>query len=118
MEFRVRFYETVDGDKPLVDFLQSLRATSPVLRQLVVMGLKKLERREHHRPPLTDRVQGTDGLYELRVGRADIARVFFYFRPGQEIICTNGYVKKAQQLDPREVRRAERLRADWEARHP
>ena len=118
MEFRVRFYETADGAKPLVEFLQNLRRTSPALRQLVITGLKKLEQRDQHAPPLTDRVRGTDGIYELRVGRTDIARVFFFFRPGQEIICTHGYVKKTQHLDPREIRRAERLKADWEARHP
>jgi hypothetical protein len=57
-------------------------------------------------------------LFELRVGGANIARVFFFFRPGQEITCTNGYVKKSQRLDPQEVARAARYRIDWEARHP
>lgn len=55
---------------------------------------------------------------ELRVGRTDIVRVFFFFQPGQIIICTNGYVKKSQKLDPGEVAQAERFKADWERRHP
>jgi hypothetical protein len=118
MEFRVRFYETVDGDKPLAGFLRSLRAEQPVLHGLVVTGLKRLQQRRHHGPPRTARVAGTEGLYELRVGRTDIARVFFFFRPGQEIVCTSGYVKKSQKLDPSEVERAQRYQADWEARNP
>jgi hypothetical protein len=51
-------------------------------------------------------------------GRTDIARVFFFFRPNQEIVCTNGYVKKTQKLDPSELAKAERYKADWEQRHP
>ncbi len=117
MEFRVRFYQTSDGTRPLVEFLRSLQRDSPDLHDLVV-GVKLLEQRQHHGPPRTDGVQGTEGIYELRVGRTNIARVFLFFRPGQEIICTNGYVKKAQRLDRREVERAERLKADWEARNP
>ena len=55
---------------------------------------------------------------ELRVGRANIARVFFFFRPNREIVVTNGYVKKAQKLDPEEIVRAERYKAYWERRYP
>lgn len=57
-------------------------------------------------------------MLELRVGRDQIARVFFFFRPNQEIVCTNGYVKKRQQLDLNELAKAERYKADWEQRHP
>jgi phage-related protein len=118
MRFRVRFYETVAGDKPLAEFLRSLETEHPVLHHLLNNGIKKLELRQHHRPPRTERVAGTEGLYELRVGRTDIARVFFFFRPGQEIVCTSGYVKKSQRLDSGEIERALRYQADWEARNP
>ena len=55
---------------------------------------------------------------ELRVGRSDIDRVFFNFRPNWEIVCASSYVKKTQKLEPGELARAERYRADWEQRHP
>ena len=42
--------------------------------------------------PLTAPVLGSPGIMELRVGRTDIARVFFFFQPNREIVCTNGYV--------------------------
>jgi hypothetical protein len=118
MDFRVRFYKTSGGEKPLVEFLRALKARQPVLHELVVAGIKKLESRQHHGPPRTERVAGTEGLYELRVGRTNIVRVFIYFRPDQEIVCTSGYVKKSQKLDPKEVERALRYQADWEVRHP
>lgn len=109
MEYRVRFYETEAGDKPMVDFLESLRGRSDVLHKLATAGLLKLRNRDFHGPL---------GVFELRVGRTDIARVFFFFQPNREIVCTNGYVKKAQKLDPSEIARAERYKADWERRHP
>lgn len=118
MEFRVTFYRTEDGDKPVARFLDDLEIADPVLSSLTTMGLAKLGDRRFHGPPLTAAITGTPGLYELRVGRGDIARVFFFFRPNREIVCTNGYIKKSLRLDPREVARAERHRADWERRFP
>jgi hypothetical protein len=116
VEYRVIFYSTEDGEKPLVAFLESLRGRNDTLHKLVTAGLRKLKDRDNHGPPLTASIQGTS-LMELRVGRSDIARVFFFFQPNREIVCTNGYVKKSQKLDPNEVARAERYKIDWERRH-
>lgn len=117
MEYRVVFYSTEDGGKPVLEFLEGLRGRNNALHKLVTAGLRKLKNRDNHGPPLTAAIQGSS-LIELRVGRSDIARVFFYFRPNREIVCTSGYVKKAQKLDLSELARAERYRADWERRHP
>jgi hypothetical protein len=118
VEYRVIFYRTEEGDKPIAEFLASLEGKTPALHKLVAAGIRKLKNRANHGPPLTAPVHGSLSIMELRVGRTDIARVFFFFRPNREIICTNGYVKKAQKLDPNEVARAERYKADWERRFP
>lgn len=118
MEYRVTFYRTEGGDKPVAEFLESLRGKNEALHKLVTAGLRKLKNGNNHGPPLTVPVQGSSGIVELRVGRADIARVFFFFRPNREIVCTNGYVKKSQRLDPDQLARAERYKADWERRFP
>lgn len=118
MEYRIVFYSTEEGEKPVVEFLESLRGRNDALHKLVIAGLQKLRIRDNHGPPLTASIRGSASLMELRVGRTDIARVFFFFRPNQEIVCTNGYVKKSQKLDPGEVARAERYKMDWERRHP
>jgi hypothetical protein len=80
LKFCVRFYAKEEGERPVLDFLESLRTTHPVLHKLVTAGLRKLQNRAMHGPPLTARVEGTDGIYELRVGGADIARTFFFFQ--------------------------------------
>jgi hypothetical protein len=118
VEYRVTFYQSEDGHKPVVELLETLRLGNPTLHKLLTAGLRMLKQREHHGEPLTKPITGSAGMLELRVGRTDIARVFFFFRPNREIVCTNGYVKKSQKLDPSELARAERYKADWERRYP
>ena len=118
MEFRVTFYRTEDGDKPLARFFDELATANPALFALVYAGIGKLRDRSQHGRHLTSAIAGYPGLYELRVGRDDIARVFFFFRRDREIVCTSGYVKKPRRLDPREIERADRYKADWERRFP
>lgn len=120
MRYDVRFYSTWEGEKPVRTFLEDLRERKKdrVLVGLVTAGIKKLEQSEHHGPPLTGWADKKAGILELRVGHKDIARVFFFFRPGQRIIMTNGYVKKGQKLDPKELEKAKRYKRDWEERFP
>ncbi len=118
MQFNVRFYYDTDGHKPLTVFLEDLRKTERILHKLVVAGIKKLELSERHGPPLTELVDKKYAIFELRIGDKNIARVFFFFQQGQEIILTNGYVKKQQKVDAGELERARKYKKDWEERHP
>jgi phage-related protein len=118
VQFSIRFYFTTSGEKPLVAFLTDLRATEPILHKLVVAGIKKLEQSERHGPPLTEKVDSKDHIFELRIGNTNIARVFFFFQQGQELILTNGYVKKSQKLDTTELEKARSYKRDWEKRYP
>lgn len=113
----VRFYYDTEGTKPVVDFLETLRRQDRILHKLVVAGIKKLEMSERHGPPLTELIDKEYDIFELRVGHKNIARVFFFFQQGQEIIVTNGYVKKQQKVDTSELERARRYKADWQVRH-
>jgi hypothetical protein len=115
MRYTPRFYTTADGVQPVVDFLDELRSSQPILHKLVVAGIAKLEDSQRHGPPLTELVDPDELIFELRVGRANIARVFFFLH-GQELVLTNGYVKQRRQLDRRELARARRYKLDWESR--
>jgi phage-related protein len=116
MQFRVRFYFDAGGNKPIIAFLEDLRKQDRILHKLVVAGMKKLELSERHGPPLTELVDRKDDIFELRIGDKNIARVFFFFRPGQEIIVINGYVKKQRKVDTGELERARTYKKDWEER--
>ncbi|HEY7035208.1 MAG TPA: type II toxin-antitoxin system RelE/ParE family toxin [Thermomicrobiales bacterium] len=107
MEFRIAFYRAANGEAPIVTFLDDLRRRQPALHRLVIAGLGELRSSDYHGPPLTTRIDAS-GIFELRAGSTDAARVFFFFQPAQEIVCTNGYVKKTQKLDTGELDRARR----------
>lgn len=116
MRFSVRFYSDAEGNKPVLTFLEDVRKQDRVLHKLVVAGIKKLETSERHGPALTLLIDQKDALFELRIGDKNIARVFFFFQQGQQIILTNGYVKKQQKVDARELERARTYKKNWEKR--
>lgn len=118
MNFAVLFYRTRNDDCPMVAFLDRLRLQQPELHKLLIAGLEKLRNSERHGLPLTRQVDARHKIYEVRVGGANIARAFFYFRHGQQIIVTNGYVKKTAKVDVGELDTAIRYKTDWEARFP
>lgn len=103
MAYPITFYKGSDGSRPVVDWLEVLRKSEPILEKLVVSGLEKLRKSERYGPPLTKGIDDTNGLFELRVGKTNTARVFFFFQSSQEIVVTNGYVKKRQKLDQGEL---------------
>jgi len=118
VKFTVKPYFTRDGEQPVFTFLADLKKTQPALAKLLEAGIRKLGDRANHGPPLTEEVDHKNGILEVRVGHTNIARAFFFFRRGREIIVTNGYVKKGQKLDPRELKRAQDYKRDWEERFP
>lgn len=69
MEYRITFYETERGTRPVAEWLEVLRATDPVIEKLVVSGLEKLRNSERHGPPLTEAIDNSPGMFELRVGK-------------------------------------------------
>ena len=115
MRYSVEFYSTQNGEKPVAGFIADLRVKHPDLHKLVTAKIKKLQDSRYHREPLTRQVH-PDGIFELRVGRKNIARVFWFYRPGRVIILTSGYVKKKQKLDSAELQRARDCKKDWEER--
>jgi Phage derived protein Gp49-like (DUF891) len=97
MQFSVRFYDDAEGNKPVLAFLEGLRKQDPILHKLVVAGIKKLEMRERHGPPLTRLVDQKYDIFELRIGDKNIARVFFFFRQGREIILISAMLRNGRK---------------------
>lgn len=55
-----------------------------------------------------------DGIFQLRsqVGN-DISRVLYFFYVGQDIVVTNGFIKKTQTTPPGEIETAKKYRDDY-----
>lgn len=61
-------------------------------------------------------LEGTDGLYEMRVKvGSDIYRIFCFFDKGQLVILLNGFQKKTDKTPRQEIERAERLKKQYHA---
>ncbi len=110
--YQVTFYKTAAGVKTLGAWLKGLETSNPVLHDMVAAGLVKLRNPQTHKPHFTVLVDKERRIYEMRVGRKDIARVFFFHAPGDVLIATNAYVKQQQELDRGELDRAQRFQAD------
>ena len=60
-------------------------------------------------------LEGTDGLYEIKVlqGR-DIFRIFCFFDKGQLIVLANGFHKKTQKTPKSEIEKALKIKKEYE----
>lgn len=75
VQFEIRFYYGEAKKAPMLEFLNDLRDRQPVLDKLLIAAFEKLKESERHGFPLTRAIKSVPGLFELRVGDADIARV-------------------------------------------
>ena len=61
-------------------------------------------------------LEGTDGLYEIRVkvGR-DIYRIFCFFDKGNLVVLANGFQKKSQKTPRTEIHKATAIKQLYES---
>lgn len=61
-------------------------------------------------------LEGTNGLYEIRVQvGSNIYRIFCFFDEGNLIVVGNGFQKKTQKTPAKELDRALKIKAEYEA---
>ena len=61
-----------------------------------------------------DHMEGTDGLYEIRIEvESNIFRIFCCFDEGNIVILFNGFQKKTQKTPKTEIEKAERLKQEY-----
>ena len=59
-------------------------------------------------------IEGTDGLYEMRITLgSDIFRVFCFFDKGRLVVLLSGFQKKTQKTPKKEIDKAVRLMAQY-----
>ncbi len=59
-------------------------------------------------------LEGTDGLYEIRVEfQGNIYRIFCCFDEGQLVVLFNGFQKKSQKTPVSEIERALKIMAEY-----
>lgn len=59
-------------------------------------------------------IEGTDGLYEIRVqAGGDIFRVFCFFDEGKLVVLANGFQKKTQKTPKKEIDKALKIKTEY-----
>lgn len=59
-------------------------------------------------------IEGTDGLYEIRIQQgSDIFRIFCFFDEGKLIVLANGFQKKTQKTPKSEIEKALKIKSDY-----
>ena len=60
-------------------------------------------------------MEGTNGLYEIRVQFGnDIFRIFCFFDEGKLVVLTNGFQKKTQKTPKKEIEMALKIKEEYE----
>lgn len=63
-------------------------------------------------------LEGTDGLFEIRVKvGSDIYRIFCFFDKGNLVILLNGFQKKTDKTPKNEIIKAEKLKQKYHEEH-
>lgn len=61
-------------------------------------------------------IEGSGGLYEIRVQQgSDIFRIFCFFDEGKLIVLTNGFQKKTQKTPKKEILKALKIKEEYES---
>lgn len=111
--FTVEFYETEDGDKPLIRFMDSIDGKLAAKLGLCIRLL--MDGGPNLRAPYSKYL--AEGIFELRAKQStNIARALYFFAPGRLAVITHGFVKKQDKTPVAELDRAVRYRHDWERR--
>ena len=109
-KFIVEYYKKEDDSCPTEEFMNSLdmKMRAKILRLQFLLEQNGNQLTEPYSKHLED------GIFELRAQQGNnIARILYFFRIGQRIVITNGFVKKSQKTPKKELELAKRYRADY-----
>ena len=111
--FTIIFYRKHNGESPIEDFLNSLDVK---MRKKALMEIRLLKEFGNAlRRPFSEPLG--QGIFELRIQSANnISRILYFFYTGENIILTNGFIKKTQKTPVQEIAIALKYKADYESR--
>ena len=94
------------------DFYENQRQK---VKEKIIWTFKLLETIQLIPEEYLKHIEGTDGLYEIRVKQgSDIFRIFCFFDEGKLIILANGFHKKTQKTPKKEIDKALKIKHEYE----
>ena len=95
-------------------FEEFFEKQSQKVRDKIIKVLDIIEQIE--RVPVTylKYIEGTNGLFEIRVQLgSDIFRIFCFFDGNKMVVLLCGFQKKTQKTPPGEIKKAEKIMSDY-----
>lgn len=105
--YNIIMYEKDNGEKPVERFLDELnvKIKARVMRMIKILKENGTRLREPYSKKLED------GIFELRIQQGNNRlRVLYFFIQGNNIVLTNGFVKKTQRTPKKEMEKAKKYR--------
>lgn len=87
----------------------------PKVRDKVIWTIWVIEHLQQVPEEYLKHLEGTDGLYEVRIQQgSEIFRIFCFFDKGQLVVLANGYQKKTQRTPKNKIDKALRIKKQYE----
>lgn len=95
-----------------IDFFQK---QNQKVKDKIIWTFKLIETIQQVPEEYLKHLEGTDGLYEVRVKLGSNSfRIFCFFSQGKLIVLANGFQKKSQKTPKSEVEKAIRIKTEYE----
>lgn len=109
---RHKFREVILYKEYFSEFLDKLILKN---QEKVVWTIKLIESQEVIPAIFFKLIEGTNGLYEVRVQCGNNAfRIFCFFDKGRRVVLINGFQKKTQKTPRLEIIKALKIKKDYE----
>ncbi len=88
----------------------------PKVKEKIIWTFDLIEELQQIPETYLKHMEGTDGLYEIRVQcSSDIFRIFCFFDEGKLILLANGFQKKTQKTPKKEIEKALKIKEAYYA---
>ncbi|WP_235299825.1 type II toxin-antitoxin system RelE/ParE family toxin [Portibacter marinus] len=85
------------------------------VKKKVIWTLQLIEEIERIPKTYLKHIEGTDGLYEIRIKlSSNIYRIFCFFDEGKLVVLANGFQKKSQKTPKNEIENALAIKKEYE----
>jgi phage-related protein len=86
----------------------------PKVKEKIIWTIKLIEEIQIVPEEYFKHLEGTDGIFEIRVKQgSDIFRIFSFFDEGKLIILANGFQKKTQKTPKQAIEKAEKIKLEY-----
>ena len=85
------------------------------VKDKIIWSFKLIETIQQVPKEYLKHLEGTDGLYEIRVKfGSEIFRIFCFFDEGKLVVLANGFQKKTQKTPKAEIEKALKIKKEYE----